>query len=273
MAYISSMTCVTFQESSSATNRIKFLNTGGCASYIGMKGGEQEIWFGDGCEIFGTAVHEIMHTLGVFHTHSRYDRNDYLSVDLTGVPDNMVTNLAMESRSETYNAVPFEYGSTMQYRYNTWGEKTLAPKEPSYTYTMGIRKVSFYDMVNINSRYTCSCSNSLDCANGGYPNPSNCSQCICPSGFGGATCTTAPPTNSISLTATTSWKGYWVNFGYAADVLTTNFYTSTLFITAPADKTIQVRITEMTNFQCTPGCNYNGIEVKYMGDPRIVNPL
>ena len=51
MSFISSQTCVTFEESSTAQHRIRFMNDGGCASYIGMNGGEQQLWFGDGCTI------------------------------------------------------------------------------------------------------------------------------------------------------------------------------------------------------------------------------
>ncbi|EGT46507.1 hypothetical protein CAEBREN_23641 [Caenorhabditis brenneri] len=272
MAYISSQTCVTFQESSTATNRLKFTNDGGCASYIGMNGGEQPLWFGDGCTIFGTAVHEIMHTLGIFHTHSRYDRDDFLIVNLTAVPENMLPNLDKETSSTTYNAVPFEYGSTMLYRYNTFGDGTLFPKQAKYEKTMGLRRASFYDMVTINSRYSCSCPNSLACKNGGYTNPANCSQCVCPEGFGGTLCT-GSPNNNIQLTAENYWKGYWISFGYNNKVLTTNYYMAYLIVNAPADKTIEVRVTDMTDFTCAYGCNYNGVELKVMGDPRVTNPV
>uniref|UniRef100_A0A8R1HHQ4 Zinc metalloproteinase n=2 Tax=Caenorhabditis japonica TaxID=281687 RepID=A0A8R1HHQ4_CAEJA len=271
-AYISSLTCISFKESSTAANRLKIIGTGGCASYIGMNGGEQTLWFGDGCEIFGTAVHELMHTLGIFHAHSRYDRDDYLAVNLNGVPDDMLANLQEETTKTTYNAVPFEFGSTMMYRQNTWGDNTLYPKEAIYQKTMGLRRVSFYDMVNVNNHYECGCSKNLTCKNGGYTNPAKCSQCICPDGYGGTLCDDVP-SNSVKLTATSDWKGYWVNFGYNTQALTTNFYTAYLIINAPADKTIEVKIVEMTNFTCAYGCNYNGVEIKSNGDPRIVNPV
>nr|Q21178.2 RecName: Full=Zinc metalloproteinase nas-17; AltName: Full=Nematode astacin 17; Flags: Precursor [Caenorhabditis elegans] len=272
MAHISSNTCVKFQESNSATNRIRFTNTGGCASYIGMNGGEQTLWFGDGCLIFGTAVHEIMHSLGLFHTHSRFDRDNFLSVSYKDVPENMVGNLEKETEQTTYNAVPFEYGSTMLYRYNTFGEGTLVSKNEDYQKTMGLRRVSFYDLVNINVRYSCGCAKSLTCENGGYTNPSNCATCVCPTGFAGTLCNEAP-SNTIKLTAESYWKGYWVNFGYSTSIQTTNYYLAYLWITAPADKTIEVKIMDLSGFTCSYGCNYNGVEVKYMGDPRITNPL
>ncbi|ULT89168.1 hypothetical protein L3Y34_007971 [Caenorhabditis briggsae] len=272
MKYIASQTCVTFEESSTAANRLRFMNDGGCASYIGMNGGEQLLWFGDGCSIFGTAVHEIMHTLGIFHTHSRYDRNNYLSVNLTEVPENMLSNLAMETAETTYNAVPFEYGSTLLYRYNTWGDGTLYPKQGAFEKTMGLRRVSFYDIVNINSRYSCSCLTNLACKNGGYTNPSTCNTCVCPTGYGGTLCD-QKPSNSIMLTADNYWKGYWVSFGYNSDVLTTNYYMAHLIINAPADKTIEVKLVGLKDFTCAYGCNYNGVEMKVMGDPRMTNPL
>ncbi|EFP06787.1 hypothetical protein CRE_11193 [Caenorhabditis remanei] len=272
MSFISSQTCVTFEESSTAQHRIRFMNDGGCASYIGMNGGEQQLWFGDGCTIFGTAVHEIMHTLGIFHTHSRYDRDDYLLINLTNVPENMLGNLEKESSTTTYNAVPFEYGSTMQYRYNTWGEGTLFPKQAIYEKTMGLRRVSFYDVVNINHRYSCSCSKNLSCKNGGYTNPAKCSECICPSGYDGILCDQIPTRNS-NVTAESYWKGYWIQYGYENDTLTTNYFMSNLIVFAPPDKTIEVQLIELQDFTCAYGCNYNGIEIKVNGDPRITNPV
>uniref|UniRef100_A0A1I7TX13 Zinc metalloproteinase n=1 Tax=Caenorhabditis tropicalis TaxID=1561998 RepID=A0A1I7TX13_9PELO len=272
MTYISSQTCITFEQSTTASNRLKFLNDGGCASYVGMLGGEQALWFGDGCAIFGTAVHEIMHSLGIFHTHSRSDRDDYLAVSLTNVPEEMLVNLDKETTATTYNAVPFEYGSTMLYRYNTWTDGTLVPKQQQFEKTMGLRRVSFYDMAAINAHYQCRCSNNLSCKNGGYTNPSNCSECVCPTGFAGQLCD-GPPTNSIKLTAQNYWQGYWVTCGYNQVLLTTNFYMAYIIINAPADKTIEVRVVEMTNFTCSYGCNYNGVELKVMGDPRVTNPI
>ena len=38
---------------------------------------------------------------------------------------------------------------------------------------------------------TCSGHPEVSCAHGGYPDPNDCSRCICPEGLGGDTCETA----------------------------------------------------------------------------------
>ena len=54
-----------------------------CYSRIGRDPGdiEQKISIGIGCERIGTVVHEIMHSLGFFHEHTRPDRDEYIKID------------------------------------------------------------------------------------------------------------------------------------------------------------------------------------------------
>ena len=53
-----------------------------CASRVGRLGGKQEILIGSvqaKCKV-GNLIHELGHTLGFFHEHSRPDRDDYVKV-------------------------------------------------------------------------------------------------------------------------------------------------------------------------------------------------
>lgn len=55
-------------------NFVRFVSQNGCWSYVGMRGGMQEISIGAGCG-FGAAVHEIAHAVGLWHEQSREDRD------------------------------------------------------------------------------------------------------------------------------------------------------------------------------------------------------
>nr|Q21179.1 RecName: Full=Zinc metalloproteinase nas-18; AltName: Full=Nematode astacin 18; Flags: Precursor [Caenorhabditis elegans] len=239
MNFISSQTCVTFEENCSIPNRVQLVNGKGCSSYIGMNNIVQHLTFNDTCIDFGTAVHELMHALGVIHTHSRLDRDNFLNINLTNVSKEMMHNYAIFNQST--NVVPYEYGSTMHYYANI---STMFPKKSEYSATLGIGRVTFYDMVILNTAYNCKCPNELLCGNGGYTNPSKCSECICPLGYGGVLC------DRPSLIGKDT--------GLPLEV---------------KDKIIEVKVVGIDNFFSYPTCLINGLEIKYMGDPRITNPI
>nr|CDJ97519.1 Peptidase M12A domain containing protein [Haemonchus contortus] len=66
-------------------NRIMVFPEDGCWSFVGRLGGEQKLSLGSGCETPDIAAHEIGHALGFFHTMSRYDRDDYITVNTVNV--------------------------------------------------------------------------------------------------------------------------------------------------------------------------------------------
>ena len=57
---------------------IRFTTGDGCASPIGRQGGQQNIILDDDCST-GNAAHEIIHSLGLFHEHTRCDRDDFVT--------------------------------------------------------------------------------------------------------------------------------------------------------------------------------------------------
>uniref|UniRef100_A0A7I4YJL2 Metalloendopeptidase n=1 Tax=Haemonchus contortus TaxID=6289 RepID=A0A7I4YJL2_HAECO len=86
LAYLTARTCLTFVENATATNRVRVFRGEGCYSSIGMIGGEQNLSLADACSTMGIVAHEFMHALGIFHMHSRYDRDSFITIDLTNVP-------------------------------------------------------------------------------------------------------------------------------------------------------------------------------------------
>ncbi|KAK6726199.1 hypothetical protein RB195_004488 [Necator americanus] len=85
----------------------------------------------------------------------------------------------------------------------------MVPKDPKYIETLGSPFIAFYDLLAINTHYKCleKCENNgAQCKMGGFPNPRDCSKCICPSGYGGATCDQKPEGCGEVLEATKEAK-------------------------------------------------------------------
>ncbi|KAK6740306.1 hypothetical protein RB195_008647 [Necator americanus] len=275
--YIQARTCINFVENSTASNRIRVFNGGGCYSAVGRRGGEQDLSLGDGCAQMGLVAHEFTHALGVWHMQMRDDRDDYIRVDLTNVAPNMQGNFYKVSSAEVINYNPYEYGSIMQYASNTFTSKgnSMIPLEGRFLRTLGSRAISFYDIKTINDHYNCidQCTVApAACANGGEPNPKNCTICNCPYGYGGALCDQRPSGCGATLTATAKWQVKQFTFGNAK--VTTNRDTFMLcnhWIKAPAGKQIQVRVTYIKDPKCQIGCRLNAIEPKIKADNLITN--
>lgn len=73
-------TCVEFISRTNQKDYVYFKFDYGCYSPIGRQGGRQKLAVGEGCEFKGTIMHELMHALGFFHEHSRFDRDKYVKI-------------------------------------------------------------------------------------------------------------------------------------------------------------------------------------------------
>ncbi|KIH46943.1 astacin [Ancylostoma duodenale] len=88
-------------------------DTDGCLSHVGKLGGYQPIYLGKGCESFLHAAHEVGHALGMYHTQTRHDRDDYITVKDENVKgyEEQFKKLT-EDQNENYG-FPYDYGSIM----------------------------------------------------------------------------------------------------------------------------------------------------------------
>ena len=64
----------------------------GCSSPLGKLGGRQDLSLADGCMEMGTQMHEFMHALGVMHTFTRRDRDQYVDIFIDRVEPHMRFN-------------------------------------------------------------------------------------------------------------------------------------------------------------------------------------
>jgi len=94
-------------------NFITFEPSNGCASWVGKIGGEQAIWIADNCTT-GSIIHEIGHAVGLYHEHTRPDRDNYIQVDWDQIQDSKQFNFEiLEASAQPYG--DYDYGSIMHY--------------------------------------------------------------------------------------------------------------------------------------------------------------
>jgi len=197
------------------TQRMLFQTTkSGCHADLGFKdpkwfraplGSTEEVDpnvvnLGSGCVYKRIILHEIGHGLGLYHQHSRPDRDDFIHVYRDNVEPKMWYNFEIPEPNwmrALERDIPYDYNSIMHYGKFLFAKKdakrnggfTIKPKQPCYLDVIGtVKSISFYDAKLINRMYKCdaSCDQSL-CSD--YQKRRNCyvtrkgnqgCKCYCP---------------------------------------------------------------------------------------------
>ncbi|XP_001653146.2 astacin-like metalloprotease toxin 2 isoform X2 [Aedes aegypti] len=163
MNSMNSNSCVRFKK---RTNEVGYVSItsepSGCWADTGRSLGVSQLNLGPGCfDNEGTVLHELMHTLGFLHQHTRPDRDQYVQVQYENIiqrPEILFNFEIIEPWTSLAFPLPYDYDSIMHYKpfmYSIDPQRlvTVASRNPTVT-TIGQRdQLSTLDIISINFLY------------------------------------------------------------------------------------------------------------------------
>lgn len=104
---------VDFVPRTNETDYIYVRTSTGCSSSVGRVGGVQYVNLASGCST-GNTIHELLHALGMFHEHTRCDRDSFVTINLSNVTSGYENNFTRQCTNATdYSS--YAEGSIMHY--------------------------------------------------------------------------------------------------------------------------------------------------------------
>ncbi|CAJ0590744.1 unnamed protein product [Cylicocyclus nassatus] len=219
----------------------------------------------------------------MFHHQARHDRDEHIAIDETKIKAGMHDQFIKQTNETNDNyGLPYEYGSIMHYGSKSFSADksrwhTMMPiPDLKFVNTMGSHFVSFYDKLMMNTHYSCldKCKknpSAAKCALGGFPNPKDCTKCVCPGGYGGRLCNERPSGCGDVLQASTSYLKFEDNIGQSWIKKSSEndyFLKCHYWIEAPLGRTIEIKFHNFTDRVATDGCYFAGVEIKTQKDQR-----
>ena len=134
-----SLTSIRLVPRSGEADYLYFSTHDSCSSSIGRQGGKQNIKV-NGCSQGGSAIHEIGHAIGLFHEHTRADRDSYVEIHWNEIKSGKSGNFEQYSAADGMDLGDYDYGSIMHY--SCWGfsvgnDMTIEPPDTNRCYTNG----------------------------------------------------------------------------------------------------------------------------------------
>lgn len=135
---------------------IRFVDSDGNWSFVGRKGGVQELGLHPLESTVGSAIHELGHSVALMHEHSRRDRDNYVNVIYSNILPEWRHAYDIEQRPQNKYS-DFDFNSIMLYPpYNGFAideSKPTMTKKDGSTWTPQKSNLSPYDVRIINWRY------------------------------------------------------------------------------------------------------------------------
>ncbi|TKR76399.1 hypothetical protein L596_017540 [Steinernema carpocapsae] len=154
-------TCIRFVPRQSGEGDYLFIGkVDGCFSEVGRTNGVQVLSLDNGCMEYATIIHEMMHVVGFYHEHERWDRDNYIDIIWQNIDRAALDQFGKVDLSKTsYYGQPYDYKSILHYdslAFSKNGFPTMLPKKPGLASTIGNAKdFSDVDLAKINRMYNC----------------------------------------------------------------------------------------------------------------------
>lgn len=153
-------TCLRFVRRTTERGYIHFYQGGGCSSPVGYSGSRNDISLASGCWQKAVVIHEIAHSLGLYHEQSRPDRDAHVTIIWQNIQQGMSYNFDKQPASSIDSkGTPYDYSSVMHYDSTAFGggRQTIRTNDPSKQGLIGQRNgFSEIDKQQINLMYQCS---------------------------------------------------------------------------------------------------------------------
>ena len=160
MNEIERKTCIKFKKYTDEEDYFYIFKGSGCYSSVGRNGGKQYISLGNYCVNKGIIIHELLHTLGLYHEQGRNDRNDYVDIIWKNINEVHYPQFEIFSLDEIdHLGQKYDYDSIMHYSAYAftieWLKKTIIPKQKNITLLGSFNKkqMSKTDEKKINIMY------------------------------------------------------------------------------------------------------------------------
>ncbi|KAF6024253.1 MEP1B [Bugula neritina] len=156
-------TCIRWSVRTTQPDYVQIVRNLGCLSAVGYEYWSQPqiMSLANGCvNSKSIPVHEMMHTLGVFHEHNRPDRDSHVKILLENVVDG-AERVFDKSLAENVNVfdTPYDYLSVMHYgkkSFSANGGDTVMALDNKYQNLIGrASTMSFYDVQLLSRMYQC----------------------------------------------------------------------------------------------------------------------
>ncbi|XP_067284819.1 meprin A subunit beta-like [Pseudorasbora parva] len=156
--------CIDFKPRAGEEFYISVESREGCWSSIGRtSSGGQTLSIGDDCGIKAIVEHEFLHALGFSHQHTRYDRDDYVTINYGNITKGYESSLSKSSENVSITqGTPYDYYSVMHFDKNAFSNgngSTIITKSPEFQDVIGqLMEMSESDVTELNKLYKCNSS-------------------------------------------------------------------------------------------------------------------